>query len=290
MNKIPIIFLIFNLIIITFNISGEDIIKYEKGQSLLDVRILYKKEIISEALNHTVDKYGPYRITTDAPIMNSRQAMKQLKTGKKLNVFIAMSNPEWESNTIPIRIPIRRGLLSYRLLLINKKDLNLYKNIETLNQLKLLTVGMQNVWSTTEILKASGFNVVTGTSYDGLFLMLNNNRFNFLPRGVNEIYGELEQRKEKLKNVMIEPNLALYIPSPTYIFVSPEYPEIANRLEEGLELMIQDGTLDEIFHKYYDADIKKADLDNRIIIKIDNPYLTHETPLDRIELWFNPIK
>lgn len=290
MSKNSIIFLVFITIIINSNISGEDIIKYEKGQSLLDVRILYKKEILKATLDHTTEKYGAYKITTDAPIMNTLQAMNQMKSGNKLNVFIALTNPKWEEITIPIRIPIRKGLLSYRLLLINKKDLNLYRNIESLDQLKLLKVGLQKGWTTTKILKASNFDVITGTNYDGLFLMLNNNRFNFLPRGVNEIYSELEQRKDKLSNIMIEPNLALYILSPTYIFVSLDFPEIAKRIKEGLELMIMDGTLDDIFHRYYDAYIKKADLTNRLIIKIDNPYLPSETPLDRTELWFNPFE
>lgn len=64
--------------------------------------------------------------------------------------------------------------------------------------------------------------------------MLNHDRFDFLPRGVNEIFEEYALRKDLLENVIIEPHLALYIPGATYVFVSPKYPELAERLEIGL--------------------------------------------------------
>ena len=65
-----------------------------------------------------------------------------------------------------------------------------------------------------------GFKVKKGSDYNGLFRMLDSHRFNFLPRSVNEVFDELDQRKDVLKNVVIAPNIALYISGPSYIFVS----------------------------------------------------------------------
>lgn len=96
-----------------------DLIRFEKGQSELDIRGNYKQEALRLALDHTIENYGPYKITTDAPRMNALQARKQLETGKLLNVFIAVTNDNWERETIPIKIPVRKGLLNYRLLLIH---------------------------------------------------------------------------------------------------------------------------------------------------------------------------
>ncbi|MDB1124359.1 hypothetical protein [Vibrio algarum] len=86
-----------------------DIVKFEAGQSQNDARMAYKIEVIQSALEHTKDTYGPYLISTSAPLMNSLQAMRQLQNGELLNVFIALTNKDWESKTIPIRIPFAGG-------------------------------------------------------------------------------------------------------------------------------------------------------------------------------------
>ena len=265
-----------------------DHIRYEKGQSALDTRNSYKEEVLRLALAHTVDDYGAYKITTDAPRMNALQARKQLSTGKLLNVFIALTNEDWEKEAITIKIPVRKGLLNYRLLLVHKDDLPLFDKIKTIDELKALTAGLLFGWSTTTMMKEQGFRIKKGNNYDGIFKMLDMHRFNFLPRGLNEIFDELSQRKDILKNVVIEPHLALYIDAPSYIFVSPKHPRIAKRLEEGFERMIKDGSFDALFHKYFDQDIRKADLNNRLILKIENTYLSTDTPTDRPELWFTP--
>ncbi len=192
-----------------------DHIRYEKGQSSLDTRGNYKTEVIRQALEHTVKKYGDYKITTDAPIMNALRARRHLQAGKLLNVFIAVADPDWEKEAIAIKIPVRKGLLNYRLLLIHKDDLDLFKKITTKHQLSKQTAGLLFGWSLTKTLGKQGFTIKQANNYDGIFKMLNSHRFNYIPRGVNEIFGELEQRKEILDNVVIAPDLALYIPSPT---------------------------------------------------------------------------
>ena len=89
-------------------------------------------------------------------------------------------------------------------------------------------IGLGSQWSTTKILRAAGFNVVAGSSYDGLFWMLDHDRFDVFPRGVNEIFQEIEARRDSLPNLMIEPSLALYVPTPYYFFVSPQTPRLSS--------------------------------------------------------------
>jgi hypothetical protein len=280
--------LVLTLMLATMPLSAMDNIRYEKGQSKLDVRTGYKLELLRSALDYTVDNYGPYQITTDAPRMNALQARKQLQTGKRLNVFIAVTNNDWESTAIAIKIPVRKGLLNYRLLLIHKNDLPIFENIKTVDELKEQTVGLLYGWSINAVMGEQEFRIKNGNNYDGLFRMLDLHRFNFLPRGINEIFGELAQRKDILRNVVIEPNIALYIPTPGYIFVSRKYPRLAKRLQEGLELMIKDGSFDMLFHKYFDESISKAKLNQRLILKLENVNLPEGTPLERNELWFTP--
>ena len=136
-------------------------------------------------------------------------------------------------------------------------------------------------------MKNLGFNIVDTYSYDTLFEMLSKGRFDYTVRGIYEINDEIQSRKDKIDNIIIEPNLALYIPAPAYFFVSPKFPQIAKRIKFGLELMVENGMLEDIFNATYSHYIKEAQLDRRTIINIGNPLLSEKTPLERKELWLN---
>ena len=147
----------------------------------------------------------------------------------------------------------------------------------------------QDVWNDVKVFKASGFNVVTGSSYEGLFSMLMNGRFDYFSRGINEAQVEYEMRKGKFPDLFIEEHILLYYPWPKYFFTSKKNPKLADRIERGLRLMLRDGSFDEHLMKYYKNDIEKANLKNRRLFKIDNPLLPSTAPLDQKELWFYPF-
>ena len=280
--------LLLSLIFSTY-LSANDEIRFEKGQSVNDVRMAYKLEILRTAMEKTLPGYGPYTISTNATL-NTLRAQLAIQEGKAINVYIALTDNNWEKVAIPIRIPIRRGILNFRLLLVHKDDLPLYKDIQTTENLKQLKAGLLHSWTTTKLMEQADFKIIKAKSYEGLFKMLDSHRFNFLPRGIHEIYAEFEQYKDTLKNIAIEQELLLVVPSPSYVFVSPKYPRLAKRLEEGLETMVQDGTLNVIFNTYFGENIQKANLNNRRILRLTNPLLPKDTPLDRPELWFDPFK
>ena len=98
-----------------------------------------------------------------------------------------------------------------------------FEGVDSLAGLLKMRAGSKHGGSTTAILEHSGFHVTTNSDYALLFEMLDKHRFDFLPRGVNEIDDELAQKKRISANLRIEPRLALYIPSATYVFVSPKH-------------------------------------------------------------------
>ncbi len=263
-------------------------IRFEGGQSINDVRMAYKLEVLRMAMEKTAAEYGPYSISTNAKL-NTLRAQLVIQEGDIINTYIALTDENWEKVAIPIRIPIRRGLLNFRILLVHKDDLPLYKNIMTIEDLQQLKAGLLHSWTTTRLMKKTGFPIIEATNYESLFEMLNIHRFNYLPRGIHEIFSEFDLYKKTLKNIAIEPELLLVLPTPSYVFVSPKYPKLAKRLEEGLEAMVRDGSLKALFNDYFSESIKKANLHNRRIIRLTNPFLPNNTPTDRHELWFNPI-
>lgn len=262
-----------------------DKIKVNKGQSEIDIRTGYTYDILNKALAIGVDKFGPYEIEVAGFSIPNHQTLKELTRGEFINVAMALSTDEWEQNSIPIRIPLRRGIFSYRLLAINKSNSEAFNNINNLEQLKQLTIGLRKSWRTRETFEVLGFTISDAYSYDSIFAMLDKNRFDYIPRGIHEIYDEIEIRKASFPNLAVEPRLALHIPAPFYMFVSKTTPKIAERLSWGLEELVKQGILKDTFEQYYGGYIKDADLENRTIIHLGNPVLPSKTPLERKELW-----
>lgn len=274
------------LLIISQPSLGLDTVRVNKGKSRSDLQTRYKMDIVNRALSITEPIYGPYEILTQGPATSINRAILEVKSGKTINTFFAITTPKWEENTLPIRIPIRRGILNFRLLAINSEKLSLFNDIRTLDELKKLKVGLRSGWATTRILKEQGFNVVEANTYMGLFYMLSSGRVDYIPRGMNEVYGELERLNVELPNLMIEPSIALHIPAPFYIFVSPNEKRLAERLTMGLEKMVENRELHDIFDRYYAENLKKTAIEKRHLLYIKNSHLPVKTPLGRKELWF----
>jgi hypothetical protein len=269
------------------NAFGKDIIKLSLGFSTHEVREKYILSILTKALELSQDKFGEFEIQLlDVSVPNQRE-IYIIAQGELLNTAMALTTMEWEKNTIPIYIPLRRGLLNYRLLAINKFDLDKFNNITQLEQLKKLYVGLRRDWATRKVLNHLDFNIVDTYSYDNLFAMLSKGRFDYTVRGIYEINDEIQSRKDKFDNVIVAPNLALYIPAPAYFFVSPKFPQIAKRLQFGLERMVEGRMIEELFNETYFHYVKEANLDKRTIINIGNPLLSEKTPFDRKELWLD---
>ncbi|MCX2725511.1 hypothetical protein [Roseibium salinum] len=143
-------------------------------------------------------------------------------------------------------------------------------------------------WSTRRVMEDAGFNVVVSHDYDMLFRMLKLRRFITFGRGINEAFNEQASFSSQNENLVVEQSICLFIPLPTYFFVSPAHPELARQIETGLKRMIADGSFDEHFLAYHRTDIARARLADRKIFTLVNTNLGRETPLQERSYWFDP--
>lgn len=211
--------------------------------------------------------------------------LQELILGESIHVVAHAPQPGWEDNLLTVRIPIHKGLQGYRLFLINKQDQEKLASIETLEQLQQIPTGAGAHWSITQILTDAGFHVETAEDHDSLFEMLRLRRFITFGRGVFEIYSELEEEKKRNPSLVVEQTLCLFVPLPVYFFVSPKRPELARQIENGLRLMIEDGSFEKHFLTYHQEDIARSRLAQRRVFSIENPQLSDKTPLDDPDLW-----
>lgn len=83
-----------------------------------DARYFYEIELLRIVLENTVDEYGPYILKPSEVDMTGDRAIGLLEAGEIIDVSFHSVNPEREERLLPIKVPLLRGLLGYRVFLI----------------------------------------------------------------------------------------------------------------------------------------------------------------------------
>jgi ABC-type amino acid transport substrate-binding protein len=270
----------------------QDVMTYvfNAPESAIDLRYEYQWEILRTALEKTKVKYGPYRMLKAQVMSEKRQAYELMNPKGEITVMYLGTTPEFEKNLIAIHIPVDKNLGGYNIFLIRGERKDEFQHISTLEDLRKFSYGLGLGWIDVDILQHNGFKVVTGSSYDGLFEMVINKRFDIFLRAAVEIIDEVEQRKTLMPELFIEDSICFFYPHPMYFWFSKteEGKHLAARAEEGMRMMIADGTYDMIFNKYQQHKIEQLHLKTRKMFSIRNPLLGPETPFNDKRLWFDP--
>jgi hypothetical protein len=241
-------------------------IAYPDSSDPSDTRGNYYVKLLDLAMSKTGAAYKlhPYVFVT-----SGARVQQKLQEEQDINLTWALTSKQWEEALAPVRIPLDKGILGWRLFLINKRDERLFSGIRDLGALSRYAAGQQRDWSDVAILRANGLKVVETAIYDSMFQMLAVDRFRYFPRGVGEIWAE--QERCAAMGVEIEPSLALHYPVQTYFFVSRKNPVLHNLLEQGLRAAIKDGSFEKLFEEYNGAALRKAHLDTRKVFELKVP-------------------
>jgi len=174
--------------------------------------------------------------------------------------------------------------MGWRLGLIRKGDEELLARVHTLQDLKGVRLAQGAEWPDTKILQANGIRVITAPTYEGLFKMLEAKRFDYFPRDPMEIWDEQEDHADML---VVEPHVAVHYHQDAYFMVNRKNTRLAQDIRNGLEKAIRDGSFDKLFQQYFGEGIRKAHLETRTVIELQNPLLSRETLSIRPELWYD---
>ena len=207
-----------------------------------------------------------------------------------LDVMWAATNQAMEDQLQPVRIPLYKGLLGHRIFIINPAAQAKFDKIKTFDDLKTISLGQGTTWADSDILASNGLKVVRVNKYPSLFYMVDGDRFDAFPRGVQEPWGELASRPEL--SLAVEKHIMLVYRMPFYLFTGKHNKTLAADLEMGLNRAIADGSFDKVF---FDEPMVKdvllrANLEKRLIFNLKNPTLPKDTPVERAELWLDFTK
>ncbi|WP_016956494.1 transporter substrate-binding domain-containing protein [Catenovulum agarivorans] len=248
---------------------AKDLVLVTPSSSAIDVRGNYASALLIEALNHSSP--NKYNVVFSEP-MNEARAERQMHHGIHAHVMWAAARTEWDKTLIAVKRPLLRGLLGQRVLLINQYKQPIFEQITDIEQLKKLKLGTGHVWSITRIFQQNNFNLVTSSNYDGLFKMLAKDRFDFFPRGVNEVLAEVQSRSHNYPNMVIEKTILLQTKLPVYYYVTPAEPDMAKDIEVGLDAIQKNGNFDLLFTKYFGQLQQELQLTKRKVFILESTH------------------
>ncbi len=282
--------LVFMLMLVsTASVGAGTRVIYPAYETQTDSRFNDLIEILQAALEKTVPEFGPFELAPSRLKMNEQRYLAELKNGERINVAWSSTSVEKETEFRPLRIPLRKGLLGYRIALIAKDGQAKIDQVHTLDDLKTLTMGQGRGWGDVQLYKSNGIRVVE-TEYANLFKMTNEGRVDMFPRGIGEVFAEFDNHGKDNPNLAIEKNLLIYYPWPYYFFFNTRDAALQHRIDIGIHKMMQDGSFDAIFKKFNAKAIAQADFKKRRVIRMANFLLPKETPLGDASLWFDPSK
>lgn len=216
----------------------------------------YADDLLALALELSRDKYGPYRVVQQRDETVIRRQLLELEKGNSLSVAVAMPTQEWLDGALPVRVPIMRGLASFRFFLGRQSDVPLYESVRTADDLRRLSFGQGPGWSTARILEDNGFNVVYGGAHATLIPMLHSGRFQLLMRGIYEVEPELRAQQRTHPGLLVVNQFAVYTYMPMYFFVARNQPLLAERLAYGLKQAYANGQADRLFKRSFGDSLK----------------------------------
>jgi hypothetical protein len=271
---------LFSLILLCFCIPtsyGDNkdvlVVTYRGPASENDTREHYYKEILTIALEKTKSTYGDYKIL-EVPAMNQLRDAYAVDQQIYPNYIIDENYEDKfiDTNITYIPFPLDFGLTGVRICFVNPKIKEEIKSVSNIEQLKKYSIGQGIGWADAEILRQSGFKVVTMQNYDGLFKMTAVGRVDLFCRGVNELPAEYESFKS-INNLTYDESFALVYPLPRFFIMNKHNMTLKKRVHEGLFIAYKDGSLKEIFLKYNAAGIEFAKIKTRKIFHIENPLI-----------------
>ena len=264
-------------------VAGSIVVVYPRPENQSDTRATYPARVLEMALRRVGKDYIVK--PSDVSMLQGR-ALVQLRVNENINVLWTTPSIAREGGLARIPIPLDKGLIGWRLLLLRRQKLDEFAHLHLPDELQARMAGQGHDWPDTEILRTNGFKVDGVVGYESLFRVLSQGSIDYFPRSVMEIWAEADTHKAQ--DIVIEPSIVLHYPNAFYFYVNKSNVVLAADIEAGMEKMITDGSLDKLFHQTFDDSLSKAKLQTRRVVELHNPLFPDDPSAHRAELWFHP--
>lgn len=239
-----------------------------------DTHILAAIFALELSLAQTVNDKSPYfQSPVQYLIDKTLDQKKALESLNELNPFIdavaTQASMEREKRYVSAAVDIAQGLMGRRVFIVRKKNIQQFKNVRTLDDLRKFRVCVGTDWPDRQVLESAGIPTLARTNTSELFDELRMDRCAGITRAVYEVRDELLARP--LDELDFDPYLLLSYPASQQIFFARNKTELAAATERGLLEMQSQGVLHELLDVIYGDSIEHVQLRGRRIIPLLNP-------------------
>ena len=269
--KLSVLWTFFLLLFCSRYVSAEQVrtITY----SFTDVRYQYCTEVIKLLLKKSEDKYGITHLVKHpyAEVLNSSDPRKlQFMVDGTVDVNCVGYNQERAPKFHWVEPGVTMGLLGYRILLIREGSQTRFDRVKALADLNRgLRGGFVSTWSDMHVLEHNKVKTVTANNYQSLLAMLKAGRFEYISRGVNEIWAEIAADQGAV--LAAENSLALFYPADHFIATAKKNSQLAELLRYGMDKALADGSLKQLFLHEMEAVLAKAKVKQRRVFRLASP-------------------
>ncbi|EWH09208.1 hypothetical protein DS2_13644 [Catenovulum agarivorans DS-2] len=249
----------------------------------------YEYQALKLALDKTTADYGPYKLkVTDEPVPPSRFIIEANAQSKENFIFVDSVNKEYVEQLSHANFPVLLGIIGYRIPLVSSDLKSRGYTISSREELMTYSMIQGKGWLDTDILKDNGFKVHTGKYIEGLFHMVAAERGNFFPIGASQITTAIQNFKH-VEGLSIDDKILLYYPLPRFYFMGNKNIGKMARVEYGLKLAYEDGSLQKLWQQHFLQAIASVNMEQRKLFKFNNKYIRN---IDRSyeQYIYNPFK
>lgn len=239
-----------------------------------DKRQEYNTALLKLALGKTL-KPGEQIEYKSIPQVSLARARSLLNTNKFPNLVMELTYEDeitQNSSIDYIPFPIELGALSYRICFVSPQFINSQEKINTVEDLKKKSYATGIGWAESYIFRENQLRVVEVNSYENIFKMLFNNRFDFFCRGISEVYQEYQTFGSHYR-LHIDKTFLIHYEIPRFFYLNKSNQELKHRLESGLTIAFNDGSLRKLWNQHFAESIKFASLKNRQLFELDNNHI-----------------
>lgn len=236
----------------------------------------YDTAVVKLALEATRQQWGNYQLTIVDESFGTHRGRRMLAQGDIINLYAAPARPEsvtQKEKLVAIPVPILKGLLGYRRLVVHRDLLPTFAKLSSREQLMALVAGQGKDWLDVDIYRHNGFAVEDNTVYSNLFTMLKRHRFDYLPLGAHEVETALEVYSHSDPELALVPGLVLYYPFPVVVQVSARQPQLVARMQEGMAIIAGNGQLDALFEEFFAGVLNRLRQPETRVIPLQNPFM-----------------
>lgn len=231
---------------------------------------LYNLALLTLALEKTRHIYGDYTLSPIDTIMTPKRRMALLVENQHPNLVVMLGFAEltWPQTDLAfIDFPIDLGILGWRICFVSPQAKARVAQAQSIDELRQFSIAQGAHWRDTDILRENGFRVIESPTYTALFSMITRGRADLFCRGINEIANEYEKFKH-IENLYYDESFAFSYRMPIFFHVHKKNTLVKRRIEEGLKLAYEDGSLMKLWLDTFKASVLFSNIKQRRVFNL----------------------